>query len=259
MDQLQRVIYQKNPLVEVILQVKFPTILSINAREPVDFQDAIRREYPIYQLALENEQEISIAVGGDGMLPSVVQKQQHKNHNFISEDGLYKVNLTSGFIAISTLNYTCWEDMLNRLKTPLEKFIEIYKPAFFERIGLRYIDAFSREKLGIQGKPWCELIQPKWLGALSSVEEGKVVHSGTDIEYFLDNDVSRVKVHAGLGNVNNDPEQVFIIDSDFIHIENVKVEEFEEIIGYLHDNSSQFIRTAITEVLHEAMLPGELK
>ena len=100
MDQTKRVIYEKNPLIEVVLQVKFPTILSINAKEPDEYQDSIRQEYPIYQLAIENEQEINIAVGGDNLLPSIVQRQQHKNHNFISEDGQYKVNLTSGFISL---------------------------------------------------------------------------------------------------------------------------------------------------------------
>jgi len=258
MDQTKRVIYQKNPLIEVILQIKFPTILSINAKEPADFQDAIRQEYPIYQLAVENEQEINLTVGGEGVLPSIVQKQQHKNHHFISEDGQYKVNLTSGFISLSTLSYTRWEDMLAHFETPLRKFIEIYNPPFFERIGLRYIDAFSREKLGLHEKAWSELIQPGWLGAISSVGEARVIGSGLDVEYYLDNGVSRVKVHAGLGNVNNTPETVFIVDSDFIHIKNERVEEFDTIVNYLHDNSGKFIRSVITDTLHTAMIPEDL-
>ena len=258
MDQTNRVIYRKNPLIEVILQIKFPTILSINAKEPVDFQDAIRQQYPIYQLAVENEQEINFAIGGDGMLPSIVQRQQHKNHHFISEDGQYQINLTSGFISLSTLNYSRWEDMLAHLETPLKKFIEIYNPPFFERIGLRYIDAFSREKLGIQKKAWSELIQPAWLGAISSIKESRVIGSGLDVEYYLDNGVSRVKVHAGLGNVNNSPEIVFIVDSDFIHIKNERVEKFDSIVDYLHSNSGKFIRSVITDVLHEAMIPEDL-
>lgn len=259
MDQTKRVIYEKNPLIEVILQVKFPTILSINAKEPAEFQDSIRQEYPIYQLSVTNEQEFNLAVGGEGIMPSIIQKQQHKNHSFISEDGQYKINLTSGFISLSTLRYTRWEDMLTHFELPFAKFIELYKPPFFERIGLRYIDAFSRNKLDLGNKLWCELIQPNWLGAISSVEEKRVVNSGLDVEYFLDNGISRVKVHAGLGNINNDPERVFIVDSDFIHIDNTKVSDFQDIVEYLHDNSGRFIRSVITDTLHQAMHPGELK
>lgn len=38
----QRVIYHKNPLVEVVCQLRFPTILKIDAEIPVAFQEAVR-------------------------------------------------------------------------------------------------------------------------------------------------------------------------------------------------------------------------
>ena len=62
------------------------------------------------------------------------------NYNFISEDGRWKLNLTQGFIALSTLSYTRWEDFATRLDRPLAQFIQLYQPAFFERIGLRYVN-----------------------------------------------------------------------------------------------------------------------
>ena len=43
-----RVHYNKPQLAEVICQLRFPAILSIGAREPVDFQDAIRSMFPRY-------------------------------------------------------------------------------------------------------------------------------------------------------------------------------------------------------------------
>lgn len=258
MDINKRVIYNKNPLAEVILQVKFPTILSINSNEPAAFQDAIRQEYPIYQLAIENQQAINLPIGGNALFPPIIQQQQHKNHQFISSDGEYKVNLTSGFISLSTLNYSCWEVMLSHFENPFKKFLELYSPPFLERVGLRYIDAFSREELDLKDKEWRDLIQPEWLGAIPAVEEKRVLSSGIDIEYLLDNNVSRVKVHAGLGNINGKQEQVYIIDSDFIHISNIKPDEFFGIVDYLHNNSGRFIRSAITDILHQAMIPGEL-
>lgn len=261
MEPIKRVIYDRSPLVEVILQIKFPTILSINANEPVSFQDAIRQEYPIYQLAVENEQEITLPVataGKEALIPSIVQRQQHKNHNFISEDGKYKINLTSGFISISTLGYTRWEDMLGRFETPFKKFLELYRPPFLERIGLRYIDSFSRKKLEISDKKWSDLIQPMWLGAMATIDEQQVIGGGIDIEYFLDDGISRAKVHAGLGNIGNDPEQVFIIDSDFIHIKNLKIENFESVVNYLHNNAGKLVRMVITETLHQSMIPRDI-
>ena len=52
-SQEERCIYQNNQLMDVICQLRFPTILSVGAREPVDFQDAIRSVFPRYQLRQE--------------------------------------------------------------------------------------------------------------------------------------------------------------------------------------------------------------
>ena len=45
--QIKRYIYKKNPLVEVILQLRFPKILSLNSIEPAEYQDKIRSQFPI--------------------------------------------------------------------------------------------------------------------------------------------------------------------------------------------------------------------
>ena len=55
-SQEERVIFSNNQLVEVICQLRFPTILAISAREPVDFQEAIRDVFPRYTL-LGSERE----------------------------------------------------------------------------------------------------------------------------------------------------------------------------------------------------------
>ena len=49
----ERMIYAKRQLVEVICQLRFPEILSIDASEPAAFQDRIRREYPQYEKKIE--------------------------------------------------------------------------------------------------------------------------------------------------------------------------------------------------------------
>ena len=45
-SQEERCIYTNNQLMEVICQLRFPTILAVGAREPVDFQDAVRGIFP---------------------------------------------------------------------------------------------------------------------------------------------------------------------------------------------------------------------
>ena len=92
---------------------------------------------------------------------------------------------------MSTVNYTRWEEFYAKFKLVLANFVDVYHPAFYERIGLRYIDAFSREKLNITDKSWKELIQSPWIGPLSNVNEGDIINLGIDTEYILDNHVSK--------------------------------------------------------------------
>ena len=47
-DNDRRYLYTRSPLAEVICQLRFPTILSIGARETAEFQEAIRAEYHRY-------------------------------------------------------------------------------------------------------------------------------------------------------------------------------------------------------------------
>ena len=103
----KRVKYKNCPLVEVIFQLRFPTILSINTKQPAEFQEKIRRDYPYYDEGIEEQNELLLNANGKA---AQVKTNQNKNYSFISIDETYKVNLTSTFIAISTRKYTQWEE-----------------------------------------------------------------------------------------------------------------------------------------------------
>ena len=52
-SQEPRRLLRKNQLMEVICQFRFPEILAISAKPPVDFQEAIRDEFPQYNTRKE--------------------------------------------------------------------------------------------------------------------------------------------------------------------------------------------------------------
>ncbi len=160
-----RVRYDKPQLAEVICQLRFPAILSIGAREPVDFQEAVRGMFPRYTAKEERPAAKITGLGTPGA--KVETPKPVINHNFISADGHWKLNLTSSFISLSTVAYTGWESFGKQFDLPLVHFIRIYKPAFFERIGLRYVNIFSRRALELEGEPWRELIAAPYLGVLA--------------------------------------------------------------------------------------------
>ena len=75
----ERVRYLKPQLMEVICQLRFPTILSIGAKDPVDFQEKIRAKFPRYIRKTENP--VQIVNGKPEPQPPVI------NHEFLSADG----------------------------------------------------------------------------------------------------------------------------------------------------------------------------
>ena len=232
----RRYAYGRSQLIEVICQLRFPTILSIDTREPADFQETVRAAFPRYQCQVEK-------------LPGVngAPARTVNNHTFISEDGGYKLSLTKDFIALSTMRYTHWEDFAARLDEPLGQFIKIYRPNCFDRVGLRFVNAISREQLCLTGRRWNDLLQPPYLGILDEddVDEGpgfvqRNIRSGNQVQQVQEKEVR------------------FIFDQDVYSTGKVKVAAVAETLNALHAHSDSVFSDAITTVLHDAMEPEYL-
>ena len=256
-----RVHYEKAQLVEVLCQFRFPTILSIGAREPADFQEAVRPMFPRYAA---KEERPSPKITGLGTPGAKLEAQKPiTNHNFISADGRWKLNLTSSFIALSTVAYPGWEEFGSRFDLPLAQFIRIYQPAFFERIGLRYVNIFSRQKLELEGEPWRDLIAAPYLGVLSAgdVDERPARKCSVDAELSLDS-TCRAKLHAGpvmvkQGNPNvpQDLEVKFMLDMDLYMGGQLDPRMAAGGLETLHGHSTALFQGAITDRLHSALEP----
>ncbi len=252
--------YLASPVIETICQLRFPAILSIGAQEPAGFQDRIRGDYPRYQL--QRDQPAPKVLNANTPNPTLEAQKPVNNYVFLTEDNCWKVNLTSGFIALSTLRYTVWEDFAGRLDKVLAEFIPIYRPAFFERVGLRYVNAVSRQRLHLEDRTWAELIQPAWLGVMAEpdVEESELTKCAVDVEMALGQGC-RAKVHAGLGLLGDgkrDKEVKFILDQDLSVSGNVKMPELPGTLQTLHTAADRIFRGAITSELHTAMGPEPL-
>lgn len=84
-SQQERCIYRKNPLAEVICQLRFPEILSIQTQLPANFQEAIREEYPQY--SARNEVSPPKFTGTPGNL-TMEKQTATTNYQFASPDGV---------------------------------------------------------------------------------------------------------------------------------------------------------------------------
>ena len=249
-SEAKRCIYENNQLAEVICQLRFPEILTIKTQTPTEFQEVIRSVFPHYSA---NKEILPTNTNpGNGNI--------NMNYQFMSEDGKWRVNLTSKFISLTCADYTCWEAFAKKLDLPLAAFIKTYNPALFERIGLRYINFFSRSALQLTDKPFSELFTPPYLGLLGDddVKETSTARSSIDAQIKIKGG-NHLNIHAGPGIVKKkgqtDQEIKFILDLDFYSMGNTPINYAAVTLESLHSQSYPVFRGAITNTLHEALGP----
>lgn len=253
----ERQILRKNQLAEVICQLRFPEILMIGERPPAAFQEQIRAEFPQYSARKEAPAPKITGVPGNLALENPAPTV---NYQFVSADGIWRVNLTSTFISLACKRYTCWEDFAKMLDKPLAAFIKTYQPAYFQRVGLRYLNFISRNSLNLEGIPFRDLIQSAYLGPLmwEDIPEQSATRCTVDAELQIRGGC-RVKIHAGPGHVKSgaqtDQEVRFIFDQDLYMSGNVPVNYSAGALQTLHSQAYSIFRCAVTDTLLDAMEP----
>lgn len=246
-----RVMYNKNPLAEVIYQLRFPTILSINASDPVAFQDKIRTKFPFYQ-KLINQNEINI----NGVKQTL---GKDINYEFVSHDKGTKINLTSSFLAVSSVKYNRWEFFRKLAEEVRAAFEEVYQPPFYIRIGLRYRDVIDRQSLALEDKGWTELIQPHILGTINESNQNSLKQWIVNCEFTDPATKVQTRQIFQLSQKVGTSYLVIILDCDYFILDTIQRETVLNLSNVLHDKSSTFIRSAITGTLHNAMGPIDLQ
>lgn len=259
--QSPRCLYRNHQLGDVICQLRFPEILTVETTLPAQFQEAIREDFPGY--SVRKEAPAPRLTGAPGNL-SVQNSPATNNYQFVSEDGAWRVNLTSRFISLACARYPGWEEFAAWLDKPLVALIQVYHPAYFERIGLRYINLISRKRLDLEDTPFRELFTPSYLGLLAEedVPEQSTSQCTTDVELAIRGGC-RAKIHAGPGMVKTagqvqDREVKFIFDQDLFMPGKIAVNLAAGALETLHSQAFSIFRGAITDTLHDALGPEML-
>lgn len=251
LDSYERVIYERNPLVEVVSQIKFPTLLSIASNLPSEFQNNLIGAYPT--LEVQRVFQVDVGSGNSG----VIARTQYL---FKSADGDWTVTLAPDFLALTTQNYVRWEEFEYRLREVITVLLGCYNIANFSRIGLRYRDVIDPQILGIDQFTWSDLIRPALLGVMAVPEFHDVkVDNVSSIATFVIDGVSVTLTTSSL--VNQDNKSAFLIDSDFYQVDSSEA-GVDYAIGTfrrLHEYSGPLFRFCITQTLHDALRPKPVK
>lgn len=249
--------YKNNQITEVVCQIRFSTILKINNEDDTtlsEFQSKVQNKFPMYNVL--NENIVNVDMSGEinnleSITPQIL-RNNIKNHMFISIDGKTKINLTSNFISLSTQNYECWDKFGEEFLEILDIFKELYNVNIFNRIGIRYINAFSKEELGINiEEKWNDYLIDEIVG-MSSKYNVNVYNSNIEIPF--DGGI-QMRLICGLGTKQTEGglKPVFIMDKDTYKMGNMNYEEVNEVLQNLHTNNSKIFEELIKPSLREKM------
>jgi len=182
------VLLPRSPLVRVLAQVRFPTILAI--RDPdsvVGFQNALRETYPnLHQDQVHNGEALDPH-------PSPIWRLTDRE---MAPD--WRVSLGESFVAIETSSYDSRKDFLDRLLAILSALGESFQPASASRLGLRHIDRLTGKAVDQIGKlvhtEVLGIMQPT--GTLNPLLRDSVVHQLNEAQ-FLSSGGARVQSRWG--------------------------------------------------------------
>jgi len=200
-----------SPLTEVVCQVRFPPILRIPETKPVEFQEQIRERFPEF----ETEQRVvfQVDISSGGQLPPAGPHPVSKVYKFISpRRRANTVILAENFFALTTTRYVVWEEFARDLALVTNAFMDVYRPAYSDRIGLRYVNVLDPERLGLSSlSEAVDLVQPALTCAFQTTawqEPEEMVN-----HLLLEDGDARLGLRYGI--VEKDDKPSFALDFDY--------------------------------------------
>src|SRR5260370_11840309 len=129
----ERIIYTKNPIESVMCQFRFPDILKISSEPPADFQEALRKDFPLFR----DVPPLTVGTGLPPELSTIVSKlmplPSSKAYELTSENGAWQITLTQDSLALLCKTYRRWEEFKTHLQKALDFLLIFYHLSFLTR------------------------------------------------------------------------------------------------------------------------------
>lgn len=245
----ERIVFEHNPLVEVLFEARFPTILTIATEPPAVFQEAVRGTHPGYRRQHSVELPPGLAAAFEGI--SLPTPPEATTHWFETADGSRSISLGAGFVAVTERDYVDWESFKRNVDLALDALCEIYQPSFFSRVGLKYVDQIDRRALGLGGAAWSDLFVDAVSGIASADAEivSGLVQAQTIARFGLDSvDNSAVLLQTAITG-----DDTFVIDADFFSETRKDRDGVAEALAVFNVEAGRLFRWAIREPLRAAL------
>lgn len=247
-----RVVYERNPLVEVVCAISFPAILELLQGAPAKFQRRFAQDYPFVEIQ-ELVGTVDIATRERG---KVEPRSLQSTYFFSDTTKQWKVSLQPSLLALTCSNYSEWKDFRVRFEAIAAAAAEIYQIGVMSRIGLRYKDVIDRGILELGDHPWTDLIKSEALGTFLFFTDNLEESDGgvsASIEAAIPPGLAKVQlakvVNSATKNIG------LLIDTDcFVQRDQpFDVGTLMRQADELHEYTSIVFHACITDLLHDAL------
>ena len=247
-----RLIFERNPLQTVVVQVRFPPIFALEQPAGVaSFQERIRDEYP---QAEGRGQQVNVLVGPSGVSAPNTQLGPWR---FLSEDGSWVAAVAPDFVSLETTSYLRFEDFAARANRLFIAAAETLGLSHRGRLGLRYINQL-RHPDARTVVDWRRYLEDDLLGAVGGeLLREHVVQAFQQIELALD--AGRMTIRHGF--VREDEQRsMYLLDLDAYDetMSPFKPDEIIEKMGVLKRWVWNAFRRSITDDLVKYLGPRDL-
>ncbi|MCO6512164.1 MAG: TIGR04255 family protein [Aridibacter famidurans] len=254
----ERVVFQNNPIVEVVCQLSFPPILRIESELPATLQEGIRKDFPEYVESQRSGFQLTMPVGVPSKFsPGTLSTENNKKiHTFVTEDKTRFIVLTSDSVAFVAKVYSDWNDFKGWIKNPLDQFIKEYEPRYFKRIGLRYKDLIVRSKLELKVAEWKDLLVPSIAGELCWEGMDELITGKTSQAVYQIGEYERLVLNHGTVIESKAKEECYLIDCDVSSNTESEVNNAYSVLDRFNGIAGNVFRSCLSKRLREALSPS---
>jgi uncharacterized protein (TIGR04255 family) len=201
------------PLDLVVCQVRFDeTYGAADSRVARDIhKDLGGREGVFSRLEQVKTTAIEVSVGGP---PDAPRTTSASGWRMSSEDATWTATLLPDSVGLETSKYIQWKDFAPLLAAIVDAVQEHVRPTLTQRIGLRYINRFSRPEVQ-EPSDWSSLIAPEFLGPVLHPILGRGVKTTLQqLGLHIANDIRATVRHGVVPEENGRGLFPYLLDID---------------------------------------------
>lgn len=152
-------VFVRNPLVAVVVELRFFPILKLGEKAKVaDFQELVRGTFPAFH-------DVTRQLVNLGPV-APVEVRSERLFNFMKQDESCTLTLSTSSLAVESRVHESREHFINDAKVGIDALTKTCGPVVPTRLGLRYVDLIDKEQIEKDlGRPttWPALISERFL------------------------------------------------------------------------------------------------